>query len=96
MQAWLPIPAACPQQSGIQILDATPGGVPAPEDAPQRTIWWDTREVPEFTVTYRYLHRAEYVNPLALPLEPVQPAFDLEEQPPHILFTPTCGPWPPG
>ena len=88
VQAWLPIPAACPQQSGIQILDATPGGVSAPEDAPQRTIWWDTRGVPEFTVTYRYLHRAEYVNPLALPLEPVQPAFDLEEQPPHILFTP--------
>ena len=36
VQAWLPIPAACPQQSGIQILDATPGGVSAPEDAPQR------------------------------------------------------------
>ena len=88
VQAWLPLPAACPQQSGIQILDATPGGIPAPEDAPQRTIWWDTRGVSEFTVTYRYLHRAEYVDPLTLPLDPVQPTFDLEEQPPHILFTP--------
>ncbi len=85
VQAWLP---ACPQQSGIQILDATPGGIPAPEDAPQRTIWWDTRGVSEFNVTYRYLHRAEYVDPLTLPLDPVQPTFDLEEQPPHILFTP--------
>ena len=88
VQAWLPLPAACPQQSGIQILDATPGGIPAPEDAPQRTIWWDTRGVSEFNVTYRYLHRAEYVDPLTLPLDPVQPTFDLEEQPPHILFTP--------
>ena len=88
VQAWLPIPAACPQQSEMELLDATPGGVPAPENAPQRTIWWDARGVSEFTVTYRYLHRAEYVDPLSLPLDPVQPAFDLEEQPPHIVFTP--------
>ena len=88
VQAWLPLPAACPQQSEIEILDATPGGAAAPEDAPQRTMWWDARGVGEFSVTYRYLHRADYVDPMALPLDPAQPAFDLEEQPPHIVFTP--------
>ena len=88
VQAWLPLPAACPQQSEIEILDATPGGVAAPEDAPQRTMHWDAAEVGEFSVTYRYLHRADYVDPMALPLDPVQPTFDLEEQPPHIVFTP--------
>ena len=88
VQAWLPLPAACPQQSGIEILDATPGGTAAPEDAPQRTMWWNTRGVGEFSVTYRYLHRADLVDPMSLPLDPVQPAFDLEEQPPHIVFTP--------
>ena len=88
VQAWLPLPAACPQQSEIEILDATPGGVAAPEDAPQRTMHWDAAGVGEFSVTYRYLHRADYVDPMALPLDPVQPTFDLEEQPPHIVFTP--------
>ena len=37
VQAWLPLPAACPQQSNIELLDCTPGGVAAPEYAPQRT-----------------------------------------------------------
>lgn len=88
VQAWLPIPAACPQQSGICILDATPGGVAAPEQAPQRTMWWRTRGVDRFTVTYRYRFHARYTDPMALPPDPVQPSFDLEEQAPHILFTP--------
>ena len=38
VQAWLPLPAACPQQSNIELLDCTPGGVAAPEYAPQRTL----------------------------------------------------------
>ena len=88
VQAWLPIPAACPQQSEIQLLDATPGGVAAPEDAPQRTIWWKTSGVQEFFVTYRYCFRAAYTDPLALPPAQEQPDFELEEQPPHIVFTP--------
>ena len=40
VQAWLPFPAACPEQSHIELLDATPGGTLAPDDAPQRTIFW--------------------------------------------------------
>ena len=88
VQAWLPLPAACPQQSNIELLDCTPGGVAAPEYAPQRTMWWKTNGVGEFSVTYRYLFRAEYTAPMSLSLELAQPDFDLEEQPPHIVFTP--------
>lgn len=88
VEAWLPIPAACPQQSQIQILDHTPGGIAAPECAPQRTMWWRTQGVDTFSVTYRYLIHAQYTDPMALPLDPVQPTFDLEEQAPHIVFTP--------
>lgn len=88
VQVWLPIPAACPQQSEIRILEGTPGGVAAPEQAPQRTMWWRTQGVDRFTVTYSYLFHARYVDPMTLPLDPVQPTFDLEEQAPHIVFTP--------
>lgn len=88
VQAWLPIPSCCPQQSEIEILDFTPGGICAPEDAPQRTIWWKNHEISNFSVTYRYLHRAAYVDPLKLKADPKQPCFDLEEQAPHIIFTP--------
>lgn len=87
-QAWLPIPAVCPQQSEIEILDATPGGVCAPEDAPQRTIWWPESGQREFSVTYRYLHRAVYHDPDSLEADPVQPDFDLGEEQPHLVFTP--------
>lgn len=87
-QAWLPIPAACPQQSGIEILDAAPGGVCAPEDAPQRTVWWAESERREFFVTYRYLHRAAYADPMTIAPDPVQPDFDLGEEEPHLVFTP--------
>ena len=88
VQAWPPLPAPCPQQSNIERLDCTPGGVAAPEYAPQRTMWWKTNGVGEFSVTYRYLFRAEYTAPMSLSLELAQPDFDLEEQPPHIVFTP--------
>jgi len=88
VQAWLPVPAACPQQSGIEILDATPGARLAPDSAPARTIYWEGVGLNSFEVTYRYRHRAVYTDPLTLPCDPVQPCFDTREQPPHIVFTP--------
>ena len=88
VQAWLPVPARCPQQSGIEILDATPGYLLAPEDAPQRTVFWESRDRDSFTVTYRYCHRAVFTAPLTLPWDPVQPTFDTAEQLPHLAFTP--------
>ena len=88
VKAWLPIPAACPQQSRIEILSATEGAQIAPEDAPQRTIYWESRTRDSFEVTYRYQFRAAYVDPFSLTCAPAQPDFDLEEQLPHIGFTP--------
>ena len=87
-QAWLPVPARCPQQSDLEILYATPGYALAPEDSPARTIYWKHKERRKFCVTYRYRHRAVYTDPLTLTCDPVQPTFDTEEQLPHIAFTP--------
>lgn len=87
-QAWLPIPAACPQQSEIEIIDATPGGEQAPESAPQRTIWWAESGTREYFVTYRYLHHAAYIDPLTIVPDEEQPDLDLGEEEPHIVFTP--------
>lgn len=87
-EAWLPIPAACPQQSEIEILEATPGGVCAPENAPQRTIWWAESGTREYFVTYRYLFRAVYTDPLTILPDAVQPRFDTGEEAPHLIFTP--------
>ena len=88
VQAWLPIPASCPQQSEIELLEFTEGGQAAPVDAPQRTLYWDSREREEFSVTYRYLIRAPYVDLSRCAADPVQPDFCLNEEAPHILFTP--------
>ncbi len=88
VQAWLPIPAACPQQSGIEILSATEGGICAPLDAPQRTIWWNTRQEDCFFVQYRYVYEARWTDPRTIVPDPVQPAFDTGEEPPHLAFTP--------
>ena len=88
VQAWLPIPADCPQQSEIEILDATPGSRLAPADAPQRTIYWEETGTGSFFVTYRYRHRAVFTDPMTLECAAEQPTFDTEEQRPHITFTP--------
>lgn len=88
VQAWLPIPAACSQQSNIEILSATEGGVCAPLDAPQRTIWWDSTEEDSFSVTYRYTYNAVWTDPTTIVPDPVQPDFDTEEELPHLAFTP--------
>ena len=88
VRAWLPVPAACPQQSEIEILSATSGYTLAPEDAPARTIYWESGERDAFEVVYRYRHRAVYTDPLALQCAAEQPNFDTGEQLPHIAFTP--------
>lgn len=88
VQAWLPFPADCPQQSGIELLSATPGYTLAPADSPARTIYWESAERDSFEVTYRYRHRAVCVDPYTLKCDPVQPTFHTGEELPHIAFTP--------
>lgn len=90
VQAWLPIPAACPQQDEryIEILSATPGAQVASATVEARTIYWESTERDSFEVIYRYRHTAKYVRPLELPWDGSQPTFDVGEELPHIAFTP--------
>lgn len=66
----LPIPAACDQQSTIQIEEIFPkGAVAAPEDAAQRTICWEEQMETnhEFAVQYSYIHTARYTDTTGMP-----------------------------
>lgn len=87
----IPIPCDCPQQNEIRIerMDPTDGQV-APEEAPQRTICWEERmtENHSFTVEYSYVYTAKYHDVTSIVPEEKQPSFDIQEQPPHIMFTP--------
>ena len=94
LRAHLPVPAACEQQSEIQIEKLYPDGIVAPEDALQRTVCWEGKwqENPLFTVTYSYIHTAKFhdltVSGTVLPpgLEELLPF--LREEAPHIVFSP--------
>ncbi len=87
----VPIPAACIQQSEIELLDfsSKPTYI-APEDAPQRTVYWEEvmEENHEFWVEYSYVHTAPYVDPAAVVPDAEQPTFYTNEENPHIVFTP--------
>ena len=94
VRVWLPIPAASLQQSDIELVSYTEGGRASSEDAPARTMYWESATQREFEVVYRYRIDATYVDgysatagsrrEAALPPTPA----DLEELGPHIVFTP--------
>ena len=87
----LPIPSACQQQKDICIEKFFPdNGQIAPEDAHQRTICWEENmeENHEFWVEYSYTHTACYTDLEGVTAVPGAYDFDLQEQPPHIVFTP--------
>ena len=94
---WLPVPAACPSQSEIRLEGfwREPTAI-APEDAPQRTVFWeaDLQENTPVTAEYSYVRSARYVDPLALGALPnvtdagFAPADYLGEELPHVRFTP--------
>lgn len=93
VRAWLPVPAACPQQSQIEILDATPGVSIAPEDVSARTAFWESPTKRAFDVTYRYRIDAPYTDVYAgqtprTPIAPEPMPDDVAEDRPHIAFTP--------
>lgn len=94
VRAWLPIPAKAPQQSDIEILSMTEGGLVAREDACARTVYWETPRRNEFEVVYRYRIDAPYVDASAPAPErhavdaPRPCDGDLGEIRPHIRFTP--------
>ena len=87
----LPIPSACEQQSDISIEKVYPDtGKIAPEDALQRAVSWEMtlEENTEFVVEYAYTHTARYHDLENQVGQPGAYDFDLEEQAPHIVFTP--------
>ncbi len=87
----LPLPAACEQQSEIQIEKVLPEtGKISTESAPQRTICWEEymEENHEFLVEYSYVHKATYHDLSEKKCDENQPEFYLREEAPHIVFTP--------
>ena len=62
----------------------------APEDAAQRTAYWeaDLAENRPFGAVYSYRTTARYADPLHMQADPVQPTFDTQEELPHLEFTP--------
>lgn len=91
LRAHLPIPAACQQQSDIRIERIQPeGAILGPEDALQRTIRWEGsfQENPTFLVEYSYTHTARYTDAYHAAGTGGEYTFDLQEQPPHLMFTP--------
>lgn len=87
----LPIPCNCLQQSDIRIEKMEPSnGQVAPEDAPQRTIFWEESMVENhsFIVEYSYVFTSNYNDVNSIAPDDQQPSFDIHEQPPHIMFTP--------
>ena len=91
IRAHLPIPSACEQQSDICIEGYYPENARiAPEDAHQRAICWEEtmEENHEFWVEYSYTHTARYHDLEGQVAQPGVYDFDLQEQAPHIVFTP--------
>lgn len=87
----LPVPKICQQVSNIKILSSSPEiTYIAPEDAPQRTVYFETQLQPdqEFMVEYAYDYHVDYVELDPAKAADEQPDFCLEEQAPHIVFTP--------
>ena len=91
VRVWLPLPAACPAQSNITLDSFTePPTCIAPEDAAQRTAYWeaDLAENRTFGAEYSYRETAVYADPLSFTPDPEQPDFYTGEEAPHIVFTP--------
>lgn len=87
----LPIPRDCSQQSEIEIKMVRPSGASIGfEDSEQRTIYWEEEMTSNhpFIVEYSYLSTAKYNNLESIIEDEIQPDFDTNEKPPHIVFTP--------
>lgn len=87
----IPVPKVCQQISAVKILASSPEITQiAPEDAAQRTVYFETVLQPDqkFTVEYEYDYHVDYVELDPEKASAEQPDFCTEEQAPHIVFTP--------
>lgn len=94
----LPIPAQSMQQSAAEDMAASlPINAVAPADAPQRTVYFERlmdENIP-VTLEYTFAQRPHYVDPMDETVQKIiypqaRPvcAQDLQEEAPHLLFTP--------
>lgn len=102
VRIWLPVAAEAPQQSQLEVLDCSPGGVLAPAYAPVRTCAWGRTGACERSITYRYRIDAPYTDLWsasgiadarraheASPLRvPAPTAADCAPEEPHGTFSP--------
>ena len=87
----LPLPVAYAQVTHAALLGTShPASFIAPENEPHRTVFFELPYEPGMTVSadFTYDIDARYVRPDPAAVLPEQPAFDTEELPPHVVFTP--------
>jgi hypothetical protein len=87
VRCWLPFPRVGCQIKEARLMSASHDHHLSTEDAPQRTIYFEER-ARKFFVEFEYVISEQYteIDPDRVPSE--VPRQYLEEQPPHIVFTP--------
>ena len=87
----LPLPVVGAQVTRATLLSSShPAAFIAPEDEPHRTAYFELPYEPGMTVSadIAYEIDAKYVEPQPQAVYAEQPAFDTQEQEPHVVFTP--------
>ncbi|MDO4326658.1 MAG: transglutaminase-like domain-containing protein [bacterium] len=87
----MPLPISYAQVENVQILSTSEKPLLiAPKDYPQRTACFEKKMKPgeAITMEFTYEIHAPYVDPKPEEVFVAQPTFYLEEQLPHIQFTP--------
>ena len=92
LRAWLPIPSPAARQiSDVEILSLSDAPcVIAPEDAPQRTVFFEESPLENraYSVEYAFTNTVSYTDAYGGKGIPGSPGTDLGEIPPHVVFTP--------
>lgn len=87
----LPLPIPYAQVKNVRVLSLTPAcGSAGPEDAPLRTAYFEKPCEPGdvFRAEYEFEIHARYTEPKPEEALSAQPRFYLEQEEPHIVFTP--------
>lgn len=89
IRVWLPYPSECKSQSEIELISSSHPVKIEPDI--MRSAYIETEYHPgdTYTVRYKYVNRAKYVELSDDEVEQSQPDFYTSEQLPQISFTPT-------
>lgn len=92
LRVHLPLPILATQTKNIRILNTTPKAKSLGSETDlQRTAYFEeivNHDNSSFFVEFEFENHMDYVKLDPAKASPVQPTFDLEEQEPHIRFTP--------